>query len=115
MTFVFTSDSSYTYSGWSAAVSAVDLQHDLGAQSISGNTTPSVNSPSTYTVAVKNNGANTENTYTVKLMGTGDVELASIPGTTIAPSRPSTLALPGLPQPPARCRFGVKWCLPTMA
>ncbi|HPB43323.1 MAG TPA: carboxypeptidase regulatory-like domain-containing protein, partial [Candidatus Syntrophosphaera sp.] len=100
VTFVFTSDSSYTYSGWSAAVSAVDLQHDLGAQSISGNTTPSVNSPSTYTVAVKNNGANTENTYTVKLMGTGDVELASIPGTTIAPQQTIDFGLTWTPTAP---------------
>ena len=87
VTFVFTSDGSVQRDGWAAAVTALNLQHDLGALSIAGNTTPSVNSPSTYTVAVKNNGANTENTYTVKLMGTGNVELASIPGTTIAPQQ----------------------------
>ena len=87
VTFVFTSDSSVQRDGWAAAVSAMNLQHDLGLLSISGNTTPSVNSPSTYTVAVKNNGSNTENTYTVKLMGTGNVELASVAGTTIAPQQ----------------------------
>ncbi|HQL14034.1 MAG TPA: carboxypeptidase regulatory-like domain-containing protein, partial [Candidatus Cloacimonadota bacterium] len=87
VTFVFTSDTSVQRPGWSALVTAGNLDHDLGAKSISGNSTPSVGSPSTYTVAVKNNGNNTENTYTVKLMGTGDVELASIPGTTIAPQQ----------------------------
>ncbi|HOC96068.1 MAG TPA: carboxypeptidase regulatory-like domain-containing protein, partial [Candidatus Cloacimonadota bacterium] len=97
VTFVFTSDGSVTYSGWAAAVTAANLQHDLGLLSISGNTTPSVGDPTTYTVAVKNNGANTENTYTVKLMGTGDVELASVPGTTIAPQQTIDVALTWTP------------------
>ncbi|HPL23479.1 MAG TPA: carboxypeptidase regulatory-like domain-containing protein [Candidatus Cloacimonadota bacterium] len=97
VTFVFTSDGSVTYSGWAAAVTAANLQHDLGLLSISGNTTPSVGSPSTYTVAVKNNGNNTENTYTVKLMGTGDVELASVPGTAIAPQQTIDVALTWTP------------------
>ena len=97
VTFVFTSDGSFQRNGWAAAVSAVNLEHDLGAQSIAGNTTPSVGDPTTYTVAVKNNGANTENTYTVKLMGTGNVELASIPGTSIAPQQTIDFAITWTP------------------
>ncbi len=97
VTFVFTSDASVPRSGWAAAVTAANLQHDLGLLSISGNSTPSVGDPSTYTVAVKNNGSNTENTYTVKLMGTGNVELASVPGTTIAPQQTIDIGLTWTP------------------
>ncbi|MDD3235761.1 MAG: choice-of-anchor D domain-containing protein, partial [Candidatus Cloacimonetes bacterium] len=85
MTFVFTSDSSGLRDGWMAAVSAVNLAHDLGVQSISGNYTPSVGAPTTYSVAIKNNGANSESNYTVKLMNSANQELVSIPGTIIAP------------------------------
>lgn len=85
LTFVFTSDSSGQYDGWAAAVSAVNLAHDLGAQSISGSSTPPVGTPTTYSIAIKNNGANTESNYTVKLMNAANMELASVPGVTIAP------------------------------
>ena len=87
VTFVFTSDSSFQYDGWAAAVSAVNLAHDLGAQSISGNTAPSVGTTTTYSIAVKNNGSNTETTYTVKLKSSTGTELASVPGTSIAPQQ----------------------------
>ena len=56
------------------------IGNDLACLSITGNTTPSVGQSYSYTVTVKNNGQNAQNTYTVKLMQTGDVELASLPG-----------------------------------
>ena len=60
------------------------INHDLGALSITGNTTPSAQSPEVYTVTIKNNGVNTESNYQVKLMNAaGDVELASVDGTAI--------------------------------
>ena len=56
------------------------IGNDLACLSITGNTTPSVGQSYQYVVTVKNNGQNAQNTYTVKLMQTGDVELASLPG-----------------------------------
>ncbi|MCB5260569.1 MAG: choice-of-anchor D domain-containing protein, partial [Candidatus Cloacimonetes bacterium] len=53
--------------------------------SISGNTTPSANSAYPYVISVRNSGLSTVNNYTVKLMQTGDVELGSVNGISIAP------------------------------
>ncbi|MCB5271159.1 MAG: carboxypeptidase regulatory-like domain-containing protein [Candidatus Cloacimonetes bacterium] len=97
ITFVFTSDGSLPYAGWQASVSAVDLQHDLGIISLTGNQTPSAGTASDYTVRVRNNGSFPESTYTVKLIGTGDVELASMPGTTIQPGQELNLVLSWTP------------------
>ena len=60
----------------------ITINHDLGALSITGNTTPSAQSPAVYTITVKNNGVNTESNYQVKLMS-GTTELASVDGTAI--------------------------------
>jgi len=59
--------------------------NDLEAVSINGTIYPSVNTTSSYTIAIKNSGYITQNehTYSVKLMKEGDVELASVPGTPI--------------------------------
>jgi len=58
--------------------------NDLAAVSIAGNTTPSVGTPSNYTVQVFNNGTATQNTYTVKLLTAAGAELASVAGPSIA-------------------------------
>lgn len=61
------------------------IGHDLGALSITGNTTPSVGSPTPYTIRIKNNGSVVESNYQVKLMQQGGAELASIAGPAIQP------------------------------
>lgn len=73
------------------------IAHDLGALSISGNTTPSAQSASPYTISIKNNGSSTESTYTVKLMQEGNVELASVAGPSIAPQEILTVSIPWTP------------------
>ncbi|MCB5261995.1 MAG: carboxypeptidase regulatory-like domain-containing protein [Candidatus Cloacimonetes bacterium] len=97
ITFAFTSDGSGAYAGWQASVTAVNLQHDLGIVSLTGNQTPSAGAPTDYTVRVRNNGNNPESIYTVKLMGEGDIELATVAGTTIAPSQEINLILTWTP------------------
>ncbi|PKN72949.1 MAG: hypothetical protein CVU50_05325 [Candidatus Cloacimonetes bacterium HGW-Cloacimonetes-3] len=57
--------------------------NDLGATTITGNTTPSVNSPTTFTVGIQNWGTVAQSNYTVKLMS-GTTQLASVAGTAIA-------------------------------
>jgi len=57
--------------------------NDLAALSVTGNVTPSVGNASNYTVTVKNWGTATQSAYLVKLMS-GDTELTSVPGPTIA-------------------------------
>ncbi|MDY0152572.1 MAG: choice-of-anchor J domain-containing protein, partial [Candidatus Cloacimonas sp.] len=56
---------------------------DLGATTITGNSTPSVNAVTNYTVGLQNWGTAAQSTYTVKLMS-GTTELASVAGPTIA-------------------------------
>lgn len=70
---------------------------DLTALSISGPTTPNVNSLATYTVAVKSYCPTPVSNYTVKLMKTGDVELASVAGTSINTQQTLTFTLPWTP------------------
>lgn len=100
MTFAFTSDASVTYFGWVASVSAVNLEHDLGAISLSGNTTPTAGMANTYVIGIKNNGANTESNYTVKLVSEQAGELVSVPGTSIAPQETIYLNLVWTPSTP---------------
>jgi len=61
------------------------ITNDLGCLSISGNTTPSAQSPTTYVVTIKNNGTNPQTNYTVKLYKEGDIEVASAAGVAIQP------------------------------
>ncbi len=58
--------------------------NDLAATSVSGNSTPSVNSAANYTVGIHNWGTASQSVYTVKLMS-GTTELASTSGVTVAP------------------------------
>ncbi len=59
------------------------IENDLGCLAITGSITPSVGMAYPYTITIKNNGSATQNNYQVKLMREGDVELASINGTSI--------------------------------
>ncbi|MDZ4121373.1 MAG: choice-of-anchor J domain-containing protein, partial [Candidatus Cloacimonadaceae bacterium] len=58
-------------------------QNDLACLALTGNTTPSVNSPTTYNATIFNWGSATQTNYTVKLYNAAGTELASSPGTTI--------------------------------
>lgn len=75
-------------SGQTIYIDGVDFEqiapNDLAAVSLTGNTTPSVGSATTYTVNVFNNGTANQSTYTVKLYNAANVELASAAGTAIA-------------------------------
>jgi hypothetical protein len=77
--------SSYNINYWRIYHLAIEgsFDDDLQALSINGSQSPPANVPSEYTVEVRNNGVNTQNNYTVKLMKDGEVELATVAGTTI--------------------------------
>ena len=74
--------------------------NDLAAVSITGNVTPSVGMSSTYTINIFNEGTLAQNDYQVKLMGAGDVELASIAGPAINPGTPAQVQLSWAPTTP---------------
>lgn len=67
--------------------------NDLACTGLSGNTTPSVNSPITYTATVFNWGTASQSTYTVKLYNSTGTELASVAGTTVAPGATATVSI----------------------
>ena len=73
------------------------IVNDLACLSITGSSTPNVNSPATYTITVKNNGTATQTNYTVKLMKEGGVQIASVPGTSIASLQTATFNLSWTP------------------
>ena len=60
------------------------LGDDLSGYAISGSTAPTVNTVNDYVVTVKNNGGNSQSTYTVKFL-VDEVEVATQAGTTLAP------------------------------
>ncbi|MDD2227864.1 MAG: choice-of-anchor J domain-containing protein [Candidatus Cloacimonetes bacterium] len=66
----------------------VDLEliaaNDLAAINVVGNTTPSMNNPTVYTVNVFNNGTASQSAYSVKLYNAAGTELATAAGTTVA-------------------------------
>ncbi len=74
-----------------------NVQNDIGVVSISGNFTPTVGIESTYTVRVRNNGSNDQSTYTVKLMGPNDAELAVVNGPAINSGFTADVELPWTP------------------
>lgn len=63
---------------------ALDIT-DIACLSVTGPTTPNVNTTVTYAVSVKNYSQDPLSTYTVKLMEAGEVEIGSVAGTTIQP------------------------------
>ncbi|MCB5271707.1 MAG: carboxypeptidase regulatory-like domain-containing protein, partial [Candidatus Cloacimonetes bacterium] len=70
---------------------------DMKAVSITGPTTPNVNSTVNYVVSVKNYSPTAQSNYTVKLMKGNGVEIASATGTTISPQQTLTFTLPWTP------------------
>lgn len=74
------------------------LRNDLAALSLQGNVTPTVGTPSTYIVQVKNNGTDPQQgtAYTVKLMS-GTTELASVQGVTLAPNATNNFSIEWTP------------------
>ena len=76
------------------------LVNDLAAVGITGNLNPSTGTASTYEVSIRNNGSATQSVYSIKLMQTGNIELASIPGTTIAQNAVQTYSLSWTPTVP---------------
>jgi len=71
--------------------------NDLAALLVVGNVTPSVGAATPYTVNVFNNGTASQSTYTVKLYNGQNVELASVPGTTVAAGAQVAVALSWTP------------------
>ncbi len=90
--------------GWDFGVCIDDVwiyklaDNDLAALAVSGNSTPSVGIESTYTISVENVGIQTQDTYTVKLMREGDVEIGSVPGVSIANGEIVEFDIPWTPQ-----------------
>lgn len=72
--------------------------NDLGATAITGNTTPSVGVQYTYNVSILNWGTAAQNTYTVKLFNSANEELATAPGTAVAPGQTVQIPLNWTPQ-----------------
>lgn len=60
------------------------VANDLAVITITGNSNPTANQSSSYTIGISNNGASSQNAYSVKLMS-GTTELSSVAGPVIAP------------------------------
>jgi hypothetical protein len=67
--------------------------NDLAAMAITGNTTPSVNMATNYTVSVFNNGTAAQSVYQVQIMDAQGAILASAAGTTVAPNETISVVL----------------------
>lgn len=91
--------STYNFNDWNIynIVAYASLNQDLAATSITGSSTPSINSEYPYVITVRNGGLTTVNGYTVKLMQTGNVELVSVTGTAIASGEIIEYAIPWTP------------------
>jgi hypothetical protein len=74
----------------------IPAPNDLQALTVTGSATPSVGAASNYTVRVRNRGTLSQSIYSVKLM-LGDTEIASVPGTTIAPLEILEFSIPWTP------------------
>ena len=73
------------------------IENDLGATTVTGNLTPSVGTEATYTVQIRNNGTEDQTTYTVKLMGPNNTELASVAGPAIESQQTADVELTWTP------------------
>jgi len=91
-----TGSTTMTRSNMQFNMAALDIT-DLNGMTITGPTTPNVNSTVNYTISVKNYSLTAVSTYTVKLMKTGGVEIASVPGTAINPQQTLEFTLPWTP------------------
>lgn len=97
--FRATGATTFNYNYWYiyGIVAYASLNNDLAATSISGVSTPSIGSPYPYVITVRNTGLSTVTNYSVKLMKTGDVEIGSVAGTSIAPQAILEYTIPWTP------------------
>jgi hypothetical protein len=72
-------------------------QNDLVAVSLTGTSTPSMQTNSRYTVNISNVGINPQPTYLVKLYTQGDIEVASAAGPLINPGQSLQVSLTWFP------------------
>lgn len=73
------------------------VANDLAAVSVSGNSSILVNQPATYNVTISNAGTAMQTSYTVKLMRSTGITLASVAGTAINPGATLTFPLTWTP------------------
>ena len=71
--------------------------NELAALSISGESSAVLGSVSSHTIRIKNYGSADQDNYTVKLMGTDEVQLASIAGPPISSKQSLEIELPWTP------------------
>ena len=76
------------------------IANDLGALTLSGDATATLGRTSNYTVHIRNNGTAAQNNYCVKLMGPGNIELASVAGPPINSMQSLDVAVPWIPNTP---------------
>ena len=77
-----------------------EIENDLAAVSITGSRTPTVGVATPYTIRIRNNGNQAQNTYTVKLMGPDNVELVSVAGPAVASLQTVDVEIPWTPTTP---------------
>ncbi len=73
------------------------MDYDLIAVAVTGNVTPTAGSESIYSVTVRNGGNMTATGYTVKLMMEGNIELGSVPGTSLDFAETTVFDIPWTP------------------
>lgn len=79
---------------WYLAVDDFDwvTGNDLAGASLTGNTAPTVNAATPYTITVANNGTAAQSAYTVKLMS-GTTVLGTAAGVAVAPGATATVVI----------------------
>ena len=93
--------------------STAAIVNDLAAVSISGTNSPSAGTASNYEVSIRNNGSATQTVYSIKLMQTGNIELATIAGNAIAQNEVQTYSIPWIPSVPGPTSIYARVELPT--
>jgi hypothetical protein len=100
ITFNFTSDGSVVKTGWAATVSCyIPSAHDLAANAVTGNTTPTSGTSADYLVSVTNTGTSAElgTDYTVSLYDEHDAVISSVSGVDIAVGEQKTFTFAWTP------------------
>jgi hypothetical protein len=76
------------------------VQNDLKALAITGNLTPTTGIATNYTFHLTNNGEATQSNYTLKLMDSNHIELASLAGPPISSQQSLEAVIPWTPPTP---------------
>lgn len=103
ITFNFTSDGSVVKTGWAATVSCyIPTTHDMAANAVSGNTTPTSGTSTDYIVSVTNEGTSAElgSDYTVALYDEHDALISSVSGVDIVVGEQKTFTFSWTPGTP---------------